>query len=300
MITILQQWEIGEVASVEPIDSFTGKASMICTRDGASYILKEKPDPQAAEREAVLLARLAATGAPVAVPLRTRAGNYFAQENGKTFLLSPRLPGRPFTRHYRGQAILRAERYGRAIARLDSCLALCDGLPGFPSLHLIEHIHGWALPILRRHPAEVDLPRLEAAWKDVEEGLAPIYGRLPIQLIHRDAHPGNLLFQRDRLSGIIDFDMVTRGPRIFDLAYCGTSLLMAAYPSQAKMQIWPRLLDGLVHGYSETVTLTSEEKLALPGTMIAIELIYVALGLEIRAENVTRSNENLVYRLSSS
>jgi prepilin-type processing-associated H-X9-DG protein len=60
----------------------------------------------------------------------------------------------------------------------------------------------------------------------LKHGLSTINRELPIQLIHRDAHPANMLFLDGRISGWLDFELIVRGPRLFDLCYCATSILM--------------------------------------------------------------------------
>jgi Ser/Thr protein kinase RdoA (MazF antagonist) len=45
-------------------------------------------------------------------------------------------------------------------------------------------------------------------------------------LIHRDFHPGNLLWIGDRLTGVIDWTESSWGPADFDVAHCGNNLAM--------------------------------------------------------------------------
>lgn len=41
---------------------------------------------------------------------------------------------------------------------------------------------------------------------------------------HGDFHPGNLLFDEGRLSGVVDWSHAWIGPRNFDLSYCRTEI----------------------------------------------------------------------------
>ncbi len=45
-------------------------------------------------------------------------------------------------------------------------------------------------------------------------------------LIHGDFHPGNLLWSRGRLSGVLDWASFGRGPRAYEVAYCRTDLTL--------------------------------------------------------------------------
>jgi Ser/Thr protein kinase RdoA (MazF antagonist) len=54
-----------------------------------------------------------------------------------------------------------------------------------------------------------------------------VLGRLPIAgtgLIHGDFHMGNALFEAGRLTSLLDFTCVRRGPWQFDVAYCRCDL----------------------------------------------------------------------------
>ena len=58
--------------------------------------------------------------------------------------------------------------------------------------------------------------RLQEVYQDVLDYQIP--DRLPKSVIHVDVKPGNVLFSKGRLSGIIDFDNAYIGPSILDLA----------------------------------------------------------------------------------
>jgi len=299
MEELLKHWNIGTIRSIEPISSFSGKASLIRTVAGNSFILKEKPDRLKAERESSLLLALSAVGAPVAVPLRARAGDCCASDGGRIFCLYPQLPGQVIPEHYGGNAASRAEMYGKAIACLHTYLLKLEHVEGVPEMHLLEQISEWALPCIKKHGLSADAESLERVWKQVEPELAPLYPELQIQLIHRDAHPGNMLFDGDRLTGFIDFDQVVRGPRIFDLCYCGTSLLLSGFPDEEKRQAWPGLFHALLQGYQVLAPLHPAEMKALYGTMIAIELLFVAFSLEYGEVAAARQNESVVVWLEA-
>ena len=51
--------------------------------------------------------------------------------------------------------------------------------------------------------------------------------------VHRDFHPGNLLWSRGRLQGIVDWAAACRGPVGCDLAHCRSNLRRLASPAVA-------------------------------------------------------------------
>jgi Ser/Thr protein kinase RdoA (MazF antagonist) len=52
--------------------------------------------------------------------------------------------------------------------------------------------------------------------------------------IHRDFHPGNLLWSRQRLTGIVDWAASCRGPVGCDIAHCRANLRDLAGPATAE------------------------------------------------------------------
>jgi aminoglycoside phosphotransferase (APT) family kinase protein len=84
-------------------------------------------------------------------------------------------------------------------------------------------------------------------------------------LIHHDFHIGNALFSDRSLTGIVDWSLVRRGPRLFDVGYCRADLSMllgmdeadlflAAYEAATKREV-PQLalwdLAGAVRAYPD-------------------------------------------------
>ena len=297
MEKLLKQWNLGNIASIEPLPSFTGMVNKVRTADGRRFILKEKSGRVKVEREADLLFELAEAGAPVATPVRSTTGDCIVEQEGKIYCLYPQLPGRTITKHYGRSTTVQAERFGKAIARLHGWLSELKSPEVFPDMRLMEQIREWALPCCQEVGFAVDGIRLEQLWTEVKAELSPLYEKLPSQLIHRDAHPGNMLFEGEQLTGFVDFEMVTRGPRIFDLCYCGTSVLAGGFPDDEKRHGWPGLFHGIIMGYEKVSPLYMEERKALYGILIAIELLFVAFSLEGGSEDAARQNESMVYWL---
>ena len=299
MEELLGNWDIGRIRSIEPISSFGGKASLVRTENGCDFILKEKPDLAKAERESNLLLRLEAAGALVAVPVLTLDGTWCVMELGKVFCLYPRLPGETIREHYGGDALGRAEAFGKAIGLLHTCLRKSRRSADYQEMHLLRQVREWVIPCIRAHETNVEAEAIESLWKQVEQELNPLYRKLPKQLIHRDAHPANMLFEAGRLTGFIDFELVVKGPRLFDLCYCGTNLLVSAYPDEAKMQAWPGLFHALVKGYQSVIPLTATEIKAMFGILEAIELLFIAFSLEAGADSAAKCNESIFHWLAA-
>ena len=98
---------------------------------------------------------------------------------------------------------------------------------------------------------------------------------MPRQLIHRDVHAHNVLFDDGRLSGWLDFDIGQKNVRIFDLAYLLSGLLIGNMDTPEKVELWHTIYNSLVHGYCEVNPLSDDEIDALPVLMIVIEFLFV-------------------------
>ena len=99
---------------------------------------------------------------------------------------------------------------------------------------------------------------------------------LEYQLIHRDVHMGNVLFDKDVLSTWLDFDIAQKNVRIFDIAYLLSGLLVGNLENPEKINIWSKIREDTIAGYHATNTLTKVEKDALDIIIVFIELLFVS------------------------
>lgn len=275
---LLSSWEIDPLHSINvlpPSESApAGNVAFVETESGGCYVLKRRTGQFIRPQEYRLLKTLAAAGVPVAVPILTRSGEPYVQVGDECFDLSPRLAGTVYTDHYAPGALKRAGLIGEAIARLHLGLRRCDAIISMPDMDLPGDMGRCRPVVCSVWPAGQRSP--EPILDELEAGLADCFTALPQQLIHRDAHPGNMLFQDGRLSGWIDFELTERGPRLFDLCYCSTSLLMNGLDDPAKRRAWPGLVRGLVAGYGSVSPLTPVERSAIRWIQMAIGVLFIA------------------------
>jgi len=71
------------------------------------------------------------------------------------------------------------------------------------------------------------------------------------------------------------------GPRLFDLCYYSTSLLMDALCESDRTALWFSVLEYLVSGYQEVEILTANECTLLPYVLLAIEAIFLSYYFSI-------------------
>ena len=255
-------------------------------------------------RQAELLGTLHPEGLAAAV-IPTKNGELVAESGTWQCLLTEKLSGQPFRAV---DALLNPEEgrmLGEGLAKLHEVLLHVDPVLCTEE-NLLDTLRGWAIPNARKAMPLDDL------WlKDYLERFAARYPALPVQIIHRDPNPDNLMIENGRVTGFVDFDLSRIAPRIFDLAYAATGILSVAFtrvePAQ-RLEFFP-LARAIWHGYHACSPLTTEEWQALPDMVIALQLICVAAfsGTDTHAQlaqincqmlEMMLENENLLRKES--
>ncbi len=80
---------------------------------------------------------------------------------------------------------------------------------------------------------------------------------LPGVFIHRDFHPGNVLWRRGRVSGLVDWEAAALGPPVVDVAHCRVNLLEHGGLTAADRftEAWERLSGLTHHPWADVVTI---------------------------------------------
>ncbi len=180
-------------------------------RNAHRLVLKlYRPDPSepdSAGREARILELLTPTDLPVPrVVAMDREGS------GTVWpaLLMTRMPGR---RRFRPREVGPwLEGMARLAARIHSAPVLFDALPAYRLWGADD-----PLPL----PDWWSKPDVWKVAVEVFRGQAPPE---PVTFIHRDFHPGNVLWKGRRPSGIVDWLHGCRGPVAVDVAHCRLNL----------------------------------------------------------------------------
>ncbi len=179
-------------------------------------------EPDLAHREAATLRLLATHGLPAPSLVAVDAD---ATRTDVPAVLMTRLPGR---------VQLRPAHLGGWLEAMAAFL---------PQLHGIE-AHGAELPAYRRYVSGGDavphLTEAPEAWREIiarAAGPPPAYRRA---LIHRDYHPGNVLWARGRLTGVIDWVSACLGPPAVDAGHCRWNLaeLFGVETADAFLERW--------------------------------------------------------------
>ncbi|WP_430784578.1 phosphotransferase family protein [Actinoplanes sp. G11-F43] len=185
------------------------------TRD-RDYVLRTMIRPELADRaeemvtrEARVLGMLAGTGLPVP---RVLGADPSGTHTGMPSLLTTRLPGRIEIGddHATGARAVALARQLAAIHRVRPPVA--------PPPYV-----AWSWPGEIVTPPDSPRPGL---WRRAEELITREPPRHPGRFLHRDFHPGNVLFEDTAITGVVDWTETSWGPADLDVAHCATMLAL--------------------------------------------------------------------------
>jgi len=150
---------------------------------------------------------------------------------------------------------------------------------------LMMQLHGWILE-------EVTKKQLPIRKEIIDYCISfdELYQKLPKQIIHRDLHGGNILFENGELSAFLDFDINQVNARLFDVCYC----MDYGKTSDEGFIIWVENFKDFLRGYNSVSEITKEELEALPYMFILIQLLSVAYDSSIETR-IDRVDEGIEY-----
>ena len=133
-----------------------------------------------------------------------------------------------------------------------------------------------SLPVLKR----LRISYSDAARRVEERG----FSAWPLQIIHGDWHPGNMLFRGSRVAAVIDYDTARRAPRIVDIA--NGVLQFSITMRGPDPEQWPSGLDEgrlkrFCRGYESVkdCVISTAELEALPWLMIEALIVEAAIPI---------------------
>ncbi len=246
----------------------TGAGSFVCKRYAAIH-----PTP-ALEYELKLAAQLAEAGLSFGIPapLRTRTGALWSETSAGRVSLVTLLPGSTLDQHTRGAVDpTLVGLYGAAMGELHSAMARLPATPR-PGRSLFADLFDFPLPAidpLSVEPAQVGLAHEGATdklfnwWRHEAARLKSFvetgYQTLPMQLCHNDVSPSNVLVNKGRVSGVIDFEFATLAPRALDVAM-GLRMSTRTWEDP---EPWP-IVRRFMRAYKRWMPFEKAEALAMP------------------------------------
>ena len=248
-----------------------------------SYVIKIYRDKNQLERNIKILTILSECTIPVAKIVLTAAEEKYAKCQNAYFFLSKKIQGNNIS-DKKDETM--AWKMGYAIARLHMAFLKCEKEIEFWDNSLLKEMKGWIRETLTESDWQI-IDRTE--YSETVERLENVYDFLPKQLIHRDVHFGNFLFQEGDFSGYIDFDLSQKNIRIFDICYFLAGLLAEETETPLTKSEWIQIAKSAIAGYESIAKLSEKEIDAIPLVMECIKILFVAYF--IGKEDIKHAND---------
>ena len=208
----LGNYSVGALASFEPIAAGIENTNYFVTTSQGRYVLTlfERLPAEELPFYLQLMAHLARHGIPCPAPMADLSDQYLQHLNGKPAALVTRLPGRlieaPGERH--------CAELGALLARLH--------LAGRSYPAYLENPRGpkwWRMAAKDVMPF-LEINQVEILEKELEFQAGHRFPDLPRGPVHADLFRDNALFEKERVSGVIDFYFAGVDCLLFDVAVC--------------------------------------------------------------------------------
>lgn len=207
-----------------------------------------------------------------ATSVKTLEGEEHIADGELYFCLSKHLEGQQIkiNNMYEDDLVENARFVGEVIGQLSKALENVEVL--VKDANIYESVKNWAIPQLR---GKINVS--EEVFVDYVENFGKILKNLPVQVIHRDSNPGNIIVAEDKW-GFIDFELSERNIRIFDPCYAATAILSESFEfgNESKLAKWIQIYKNIIYGYDDVVKLTAAEKKAVPYVVLSNQLIALA------------------------
>ena len=252
------------------------------------------------EYEIMVLKHLARRAWPYGAPLMLPAadGTMSKEAAGRLWTLYPFIDGVSAPAR---KTPAQAAELGHLVGSLDQLLAEVE-LPGAEfQLQLFTSPDPGLCTSPSLSEGERAIVRSAQAWLETKrDSAAAALAEMPTQTVHNDLHDNNLLFEGERLVGLIDFDSLATAPRVVDLQ--NALLFLLAEPANREEEI----VTPLAQAYRKELPVTESELQIVPVLLVdrllsTISQILAERPLKLhRRAAVSRYSETLSWLLPRS
>jgi homoserine kinase type II len=288
LVTVFRHYDLGRPIAARRVErGFVNDNWIADTTSGRYFLKRRHPDlrqPAVIRAQHTLMARLRAVGFPAPVVFPTTAGQTFLAVGGELYEVHGYIDGGPYDRD-------RPAHLAEAATTLACYHAHVEGLRLRPlcrsdDLYSPQTLQANLAALTRAWGVDRDTG-LTAAVQQLEAhriDLAARFARhesLPWLTIHGDYYAGNLLFDGDRIVGVVDYDKARWQPRVVELAEAAI-YFASPHPGDLRHLVYPGVLSLAAFArffqcYGRAVCLQEDEARALPDY---VRCIWLSVSLQ--------------------
>ncbi|MED1106321.1 phosphotransferase enzyme family protein [Bacillus paramycoides] len=268
-LEIAKSWFHDEHVTATVIQSKVTKV----TCNNKAYILKEKGSIKQLLVEQNVLEQLDEKGIRVQKLVKTKNDERYVFYKEKYYCLYEYVAGSVLEIKDTEKLKELGSTIGEELANLHQALNSVGNVSELIKRDLYKVLYEWAMPILEKN---------EQVQRDVIQQMNNLHKKfkekvqlLPKQIIHRDMHLSNVIFQDNEFQGFIDFEFLEENVRVFDLSYCFTSVLSELYMDETLRRNWLQIVRTIFEGYNKQNALTREEVQTIWYVMLSIQIIFI-------------------------
>lgn len=263
----------------------TGRQSENAYYVGNDYVIKFSANYGSIKNSISIANSLAKSDLPVAEIVKTVDDSDYLQNGELYFVVTKRIKGSQLKCEHIFKNTDIAYLIGENIAKLHNSLKTFDE-SNYRKANILEDVKS-VLPKVQDSVYLSD---------DFLKKFSIVYDKLPMQIIHRDINPSNMIFEGGEFKGFIDFDLTEVNIRIFDICYCATAILSECFNNtDIDKSKWLEIFDNLVKGYESITPLSKYEKQALPYVIYSIQIICIAYFSQFdKFDSLTKINIDML------
>ena len=260
----LQNYSVGRLVALEPIKSGIENTNYFVTTAQGRYVLTlfERLPADELPFYIELMAHLARHGIPCPAPIADLSDRYLGELNGKPAALVTRLPGKSIE----APGVAECGELGTVLARMH--------LAGRSYGGYLDNPRGprwwkFAAREVQRFMKKEQFSFLEQELQFQSDHRFPDLPRGPV---HADLFRDNALFERGRVSGIVDFYFAGVDCLLYDVAVCVNDWCLVHPQSDVRLDL--QRTRALLQGYQGVRPFAAGEREAWPAMLRASALRF--------------------------
>jgi Ser/Thr protein kinase RdoA (MazF antagonist) len=288
---IVKKWDIGNILSIDKVNTTNLVYKIFSDMD--KYILKMRDKFEEINFE---FSKKIKEMFPIEYPIIAKDGMPYVFYEDKYYVLYKFFDGEPLEIQFDKNYLEQAKLLGESVSNYHYCLKNIE-IDSIQEFKLTDDVIK-SYDYLLENKFEFNGSIVSNIMEKYKKYFVPVYSNLPKLLIHRDLHPGNIIFNNNKLVGIIDLDHCVKGVRLFDICYCATAILSGeSLEDKITTDKWLEIFKIMLTEYDKKNNITKEEKSNIKYILVSIQIIFMSYYCGINKPNEIKKNEEMLIWL---